>query len=554
MKHQAKLRYIDGGGKISNRNTKWIFVSGGVLSGLGKGIFIASLGRIFRSEDVRVVPIKCDGYLNVDPGTMNPIEHGEVFVLEDGGEVDMDFGHYERFLDLNCREEWNLTSGQVFKSIIDKERSGEFLGETVQLIPHVTNHIKDKLRHIADSEDADIVIVEVGGTVGDIENELYLEAIRQMKQNLPEEDSVYIHLTLVPYLESVGELKTKPTQHSVNSLQEKGIKPDIIVCRSEKELNDTAVGKISMFCNVEEDSVISNPDIENLYALPTKLKEQNIHKILKKKLDMPGIKTDIEEWKQLAESIDSSEREANIVLCGKYTELEDSYVSITEALKHASAHTNISISLSFLDSEKLEKGTENYRTLEEADGIIIPGGFGSRGFEGKIEIARYARNNKVPLLGICFGLQAMVIEFARNVCGLKSANSTEVDSDTRHPVVFILPSQREKNKKGGTMRLGAEQVRLKSGTLAADIYGIKTIEERFRHRYEVNPEYVSLLEEKDLVFSGRSTDEKIMQIVELAKQQHPFYFGVQFHPEFNSSLKNPSKVFKKFLESSYQNS
>lgn len=530
--------------------TKWIFVSGGVLSGLGKGLFSASASKLLQSKGHKVVPIKCDGYLNVDPGTMNPFEHGEVFVLNDGGEVDMDFGHYERFLGINGKFDWNLTSGKVFKSVIEKERKGEYLGKTVQLIPHVTEEIKNRFEEVADNEDADIVIIEVGGTVGDMENEIFLEAIRQMRNEKKEEDTAYIHLTLVPYLESVGELKTKPTQHSIKDLQERGIKPDFIIGRSDRELNDKIKEKISLFCNVPKEAVISNRNIGNIYRLPLLLEEQNMDELLLDKLKLSDGEEDLKEWRRLVEAMENPKDKLKIAMCGKYTDLEDSYVSIIEALKHASAHKDVEVKLKWIETTNIENNEESVeRALKDVDGVIIPGGFGSRGAEGKIKVARFSRENDIPILGLCLGLQIMVTEYARNVCGLEDANSTEVDQNTDHPVVFILPEQREIDEKGGTMRLGGEKTVVKEETRAENIYQEDEIEERFRHRYEVNPNYYKSLKENGLVFSGSAKGENIKQIIELPEKKHPFYFGTQFHPEFTSSLEDPSPVFMKFVES-----
>lgn len=530
--------------------TKWVFISGGVLSGLGKGLFSASISKLLQAKGYDIVPIKCDGYLNVDPGTMNPFEHGEVFVLDDGGEVDMDFGHYERFLDIDGKFDWNLTSGKIFKSVIEKERNGGYLGKTVQLIPHATDMIKERFFEISEKEDPDLIAIEIGGTVGDMENELFLEAVRQMQNELPEEDTVYIHLTLIPYLDAVGELKTKPTQHSVKELQSRGLDPDIIVGRSDKPLNDKIREKISLFCNVPQEAVISNKDTDNIYRVPLILKEQNLDEILLDKFQLEDRNGDLKRWKQLVNVMDQSNPKQKIAICGKYTNLEDSYVSIIEALNHASAHLELDFELKWIETTEIEREeTTPKQELSDVDGIIIPGGFGSRGAEGKIEVAEFARKNKVPILGLCFGLQIMTIEYARNVCGCKQANSTEIDSETEDPVVFILPEQREVDKKGGTMRLGAEKTLIEDNTLAKEIYGCDVVNERFRHRYEINPEYYQDLSHNRLVFSGSASGENIKQIIELPGEEHPFYFGTQFHPEFNSSLENPSPVFVQFMES-----
>ncbi|MDY6789111.1 MAG: CTP synthase (glutamine hydrolyzing) [Candidatus Nanohaloarchaea archaeon] len=525
--------------------TEWIFVTGGVLSGLGKGLLSASVAKILQSRGLKVVPVKCDGYLNIDPGTMNPIEHGEVYVLEDGGEVDMDFGHYERFLNVNGRSSWNLTSGKIFKSVIDRERRGDYLGQTVQMIPHVTDEVKDRLRSAAEEEDADVVLVEIGGTVGDIENQIFLEAVRQLRS---EEESVLIHLTLVPFLETVGEQKTKPTQHSVKELQEAGLSPDIIVGRSSEELDSDTKEKIALFCDVEERDVISNPDLENVYRLPLKLSKEGIDDSIMEKLGRKNIQAgeSLDRWKELVDSLDNPSDTVKIAICGKYTDIDDSYASIEEALKHAGAHMDTRPEIRFVDTEGVESIDEAGERLSDSDAVIIPGGFGSRGVRGKIEVARYCRENSKPLLGLCFGLQLMVVEYARNVCGLEGAHSTEIDEDTSHPVIDILPEQKEKEEKGGTMRLGSCPAYLNEGTKVRDLYGSKKVSERHRHRYEVNPEYHDMFSEDGLIVSGSSEEGRLVEFIELSG--HPFYIGTQAHPEFNSSLETPNPLFKGLLE------
>lgn len=528
---------------------KWVFISGGVLSGLGKGLLSASIGKLLQSQGYDVVPIKCDGYLNVDPGTMNPIEHGEVFVLDDGGEVDMDFGHYERFLGVEGKFEWNLTSGKVFQSVIDKERSGEYLGKTVQIIPHVTDEIKERFENVAEDEDADVMLVEVGGTVGDIENLIYLEAIRQMRSELEDDDTCLVHVTLVPYLQTVGEQKTKPTQHSVKELERLGLDADIIVGRSGDKLTDKTKEKISLFCDVPKDSVISDPDIEYVYKLPLVIQKGGLEERVTKDLNLQNGESDLDRWEELVDSLESPEKEIEIAVCGKYTKLEDSYVSIEEAFKHTSAALECGVDLNYIETTGLERGDGSPRKiLGDVDGVVIPGGFGSRGAEGKMEVIRYCRENDIPILGLCFGLQLMVAEFARNECGLEGANSTEVDEDTPHPVIDLLPEQKNVDAKGGTMRLGGQETVLQEDSVARDIYGRGEIRERFRHRYEINPEYHSILKENGLILSGRARDEEhIVQTIEL--EEHPFYFGTQFHPEFTSTFEEPSPVFLEFVRS-----
>ncbi len=529
--------------------TKWVFVTGGVLSGLGKGLVSASVGRFLQARGYDVVPIKCDGYLNVDPGTMNPIEHGEVFVLDDGGEVDMDFGHYERFLGVQGKFCWNLTSGKIFQSVIENERSGEYLGKTVQMIPHVTDEIKDRLNRVAEEENADVVVVEIGGTVGDMENMIFLEASRQMRLDKPEEDTLLLHVTLIPWLKAVGEQKTKPTQHSVKELESLGLEADMIIGRAERNLEEKTKEKISLFCNVPKDHVVSNPDVDNVYKIPLKLMEDGMDKTVTEELDLEDKGKDMEEWRNLVENMENPDGEVDIAICGKYTRLEDSYVSIKQALKHCSAHLRCGVNYRFIETTEIERGEKSAeKILDGVDGVIIPGGFGGRGAEGKIEVAKYCRENDLPILGLCYGLQLMVVEFARNVCDLKEANSTEVDSGTPHPVIDLIPEQKDVEAKGGTMRLGGQETVIDKGTVAEDIYGKNEVKERFRHRYEINPKYHSDLEENGLKLSGRAKKENhIVQIIEI--DDHPFYFGTQFHPEFTSTFEDPNPVFVEFVKS-----
>ncbi|MGM5487350.1 MAG: glutamine hydrolyzing CTP synthase [Nanobdellota archaeon] len=518
---------------------KFIVTTGGVLSGLGKGIVSASVGRLLSTKN-RVVSIKCDGYLNIDPGTMNPFEHGEVFVLDDGGEVDLDFGHYERFLNIDCKFSWNLTSGKIFQHVIEKERKGDYLGKTVQMIPHVTNAIKDRFFEIAQKENADVVLIEMGGTVGDIEMMLFNEAARQLRSEVGRDNILYIHVTYLPELECVGEQKTKPTQQSVQKLREIGIQPDIIVGRTPRTLDNDSKKKIALFCNVDQENVISDPDFDQVYELPLIFKQERLDKILEDKLSLQT--SDLANWEKLVKNIKGSRKKVSIAICGKYTKLHDSYISIMEALKHAGAHLDTAVELRWIETTEIEEGTTSVeQALQGIDGVIVPGGFGSRGSEGKIKVIQYIRENKIPFLGICLGLQIAVIEFARNVCGLKDANSTEFDKKTPHPVVDILPEQKEVTEKGGTMRLGGHDVKIKEHTRAHRIFEDTTIRRRFRHRFEVNPEYREQLEKKGLVFSGMTPDEKIMQVVEL--DNHPFFMGAQFHPELTSRLEQPSPMF-----------
>ncbi|MBN2543455.1 CTP synthase (glutamine hydrolyzing) [bacterium] len=522
---------------------KFIVVTGGVLSGLGKGISTASIGKLL-SANLKVVPIKCDGYLNTDPGTMNPIEHGEVFVLDDGGEVDMDFGHYERFLGTNTKFEWNLTMGKVFQEILENERIGKYLGKTVQYIPQVTDVIKQRFMSIARKEAADIVLIEIGGTVGDMENELYLEAVRQLGQELGRENVIYVHLTYVPKPSNTKEQKSKPTQQSVKLLNERGIWPSVIIGRADKTLNTTIKEKIAMFCNVEKEAVISGVDVSTVYEIPLLYNQEGLPAIMHKHLGIYSPPS-LLDWEKLVHKIKSPDKKVTIAICGKYTALMDSYASIIEALVHSGAHLNTRVELKWLETTRIETGkTTSAKELSNIDGVIVPGGFGTRGIEGKIEVIRYARENKIPFLGLCYGMQLAVVEYARNVCSIKGANTTEIENGkikVKEPVVCILPSQQKVTRKGGTMRLGGQDVAIKPNTQAFDIYKKRSIRQRFRHRYEINPKYVPKLEKNGLVFSGYHPKEKIMQLMELPG--HPFFMGTQFHPELISKLETPEPLF-----------
>ena len=517
---------------------KWIFVTGGVLSGLGKGLVSASVSKLLQLRGQEIVPIKCDGYLNVDPGTMNPHEHGEVFVLDDGTEVDMDFGHYERFLDVEASGDWNLTSGKIFKEVIEKEREGEYLGKTVQMVPHVTDHIKDHFRDNAEESDADVVIVEIGGTVGDMENQFYLEAVRQMRNELPESETFLIHTTLVPYLETVGEQKTKPTQHSVKELRELGLAPDMIVGRSDKELDESVREKISLFCDVQEESVISDPNLETVYELPLVFDQQNVDEIISERLGFPDRSRGLREWREKVDNL-QKDSVAKIALCGKYTDMDDSYASIEEALRHSAVELGGSVEIEQIDTENFSP-----ELLEGFDGVIIPGGFGSRGVEGKIEAINYCRRKNIPILGICYGLQLMTVEYARNVLGL-DASSEEFDDEAEDLVVKEMQDQKYIEKKGGTMRLGAYDAEVKG--LVKKIYGSEKISERHRHRFEVNPEYEDALESSGLKISGRNPDLGLAEFIELPEKN--FFVGTQAHPEFTSGFENPNPLYLEFLRS-----
>jgi CTP synthase len=521
---------------------KWIFVTGGVLSGLGKGLISASISKLLQERDQEIVPLKCDGYLNVDPGTMNPHEHGEVFVLDDGTEVDMDFGHYERFLDITGEGNWNLTSGKIFQEVIDKEREGEYLGKTVQMVPHVTDEIKDSWKQAAEQKDADIVAVEVGGTVGDIENMLYLEAVRQLRSELPTEDTFHIHATLVPFLETTGEQKTKPTQHSVKELRETGLEPDMIVGRSEQELQDETVEKISLFCDVPEKAVISDPNMEQVYELPLVFDEQDADQIVAEKMNLPGRENGMKDWRKRVQNL-KEEPVAKVAICGKYTDMDDSYVSVEAALEHAAAENGGSIEIEQLGTEDFDTEKE----LEGFDGVIIPGGFGKRGVEGKIETAKYCRENNVPLLGLCYGLQLMTIEYARNVLGL-DASSAEFAEGEKDLVIDEMPEQKDIKEMGGTMRLGSYTAELEGQV--REIYGKKEVSERHRHRYEVNNEYIEQLENEGLKISGKNKEKDLVEYIEVP--ENDYYIGTQAHPEFTSRFADPNPLYVSFIESAMQ--
>ncbi len=531
--------------------TKFIIVTGGVLSGLGKGVVTSSLGKLLKSKGLSVTAIKVDPYLNCDAGTMNPFEHGEVFVLKDGTEVDLDLGNYERFLDIDLCGDDNITTGKVYRSVIEKERAGEYLGKTVQIIPHITDEINRRVWDSADRTDADIVLVEMGGTVGDIESMPFLEASRQLHMEVGEDSKncLFIHTTLVPVLDVVGEQKTKPTQHSVQALREIGIEPDIVVGRSSDKLEESTKQKISLFCDVPKEAVISSPNAENIYQVPLILDDEGLtdyvmdkmglHELLKEKQgEEPEMKMD--DWKQFLHNYENPENEITIGLVGKYCDLEDAYVSHEEALNHCWSETRTKINIKYIESEELEENDTD-DLLNDVDGILIPGGFGTRGIEGKINAVNYARVNKLPILTICLGFQVSVIEFARNVLGYEDANSSEFDSDSPHPVIDLLPMQRGIDNMGGTMRLGAEKIYIDEDTKAHDIYEDTVIQERHRHRYEVNLNYKDEIEENGMKFSGYSHNGKRMEILEV--EDHPFFIGCQFHPEFQSRPMKPAPLF-----------
>lgn len=526
--------------------TKFVFVTGGVVSSIGKGITCASLGLLLKARGYKVALQKIDPYINVDAGTMNPFQHGEVFVTKDGAETDLDLGHYERFTSIDMTRSSNLTTGGVYGAVIEKERRGDYLGACVQVIPHITDEIKERIYGIAEETGADIVIVEIGGTVGDIEGQPFLEAIRQMKKEAGEENVVYIHVTLIAYVGPWGEVKTKPTQHSVIKLREIGIQPDILVCRSKTPLTDEMKKKISLFCSVDEEAVITGLDTTIIYEIPLRLEKEGLAKEVLKRLHLPNREPDLEEWEKVVDILRFPEREVEIALVGKYTHLRDAYISIAEALVHGGASNKARVKIRWVESTLLEEEPpEHY--LKDVGGILVAGGFGVRGVEGKINAIKYARENKIPFLGLCLGLQCAVIEFARNVCRLKGAHSSEFDPQTPHPVIDLLPEQRGIKAMGGTMRLGSYPCKLKEGSLARKCYGTDMCWERHRHRYEVNMEYLSLLEEKGLIASGLSPDGKLVEIVELPISMHPFFIATQFHPEFQSRPTNPHPLFVAFV-------
>jgi CTP synthase len=520
--------------------TKYIIVTGGVLSGLGKGIAVASIGRLLSSK-LKIIPIKCDGYLNVDPGTMNPFEHGEVFVLDDGAEVDMDFGHYERYLNVNCKMNWNLTMGRVFDMVRQKERRGDYLGKTVQYIPHVTDVIKNHIFQVAKEESADLVTVEIGGTVGDIENELFLESMRQMKEDVGKENIVYVHLTYVPIPYGVNEQKSKPTQQSVNLLKQRGIFPNIIIGRCSELLTPAIKAKISNFCDVDPEAVITGLDVEDIYEIPLIFEEEGLAEILHKKLNIYS-PPKLRKWKKFVDNMRNPEKEITVAMCGKYTQLEDSYASIVESFNHCSAHLGCKINLEWVETTDVDDTS----FMDSVDGVVVPGGFGHRGSEGKIEVIRVARERNIPFLGLCLGLQLAVVEFARHVCDLEGANSTEMDAETPHPVIDILPEQKEITTKGGTMRLGAYTALLEKGSLVQSLYKSSEASERHRHRYEVNPDYHHLLTEKGMVFSGCSQDGRLVEFIELP--DHRFFAATQAHPELKSRMESPAPLFYGFVK------
>lgn len=524
---------------------KYIFVTGGVVSGLGKGITAASLGRLLKNRGYKVTNQKFDPYINVDPGTMSPYEHGEVFVTDDGAETDLDLGHYERFTDENLTKNSSVTSGKIYQSVINKERRGDYLGKTVQVIPHITNEIKGKIYSFEDT-DIDIVITELGGTVGDMESLAFIEAIRQMGLELEKDDIVYIHVTLLPYICGSNELKSKPTQHSVKELQSFGIKPDILVCRSEQTMTDEMKGKIALFCNVKKECVIQNLTADNLYAVPLMLEEEGLATAVCKHLKLDNIEPKNEHWEDMIKDIRNiGEEKVKIAIVGKYVRLEDSYLSVAESLRHGGYANKVNVEIKYIDSEEITSETVEEK-LKDVQGIVVPGGFGNRGIQGKIETIKYARENKIPFLGICLGMQMVVVEFIRNVCGLEGVNSEEFDDCAENPVIHIMDDQKNISKKGGTMRLGAYPCKIQEGSLAHKLYKAEEISERHRHRYEFNNKYRELCEENGLKISGTSPDGSLVEIVEMP--EHPYFIAGQFHPEFKSRPDRPAPLFVGLVE------
>ena len=525
---------------------KYIFVTGGVISGIGKGVITGSLGKILQSSGVKVSAIKMDPYLNIDAGTMNPIVHGEVFVCDDGAETDMDLGTYERFLDKNLSRSNNITTGQVYMNVLQRERKGKYLGKCVQIIPHITDEIKALIRYAAKKDDTEIMIVESGGTVGDIEALPFLEALREMRIEEGSSNAIFVHVTLAPIIEEVGELKTKPTQHSVQELRRIGIQPDIIVVRAKRPLKDGHREKISLFTNVPKDHVLSSQDVKSPYLVPQILEEQNVSKIIFELLKISYKKAELSDWNDTIKDIINSKEEVNLAMIGKYAELSDSYVSINHALCHAGGVLKSKVKISWIESEELEESEKKVEELNRYNGVIVPGGFGSRGIEGKVIAANYARINKIPYLGLCFGLQLAIVSFARNVLKYDKANSTEIDPETPYPVIDILPEQKGVDELGGTMRLGGLNIIVKEGTKAYKLYRNTTIRERHRHRYEINPKYWDALQRGGLIFSGYSEDFRRIEIIELS--DHPFYMASQYHPEFVSRPGKPDPLYKGFIE------
>lgn len=524
---------------------KYIFVTGGVVSSLGKGITAASLGRLLKNRGFKIAVQKLDPYINIDPGTMSPYQHGEVFVTEDGAETDLDLGHYERFIDVNLTNKSNVTTGGIYWAVINKERSGDYLGRTVQVIPHITNEIKERVLELGRDSNADVVIVEIGGTVGDIESQPFLEAIRQLKSDLGKENVMYIHVTLIPYIRAANELKTKPTQHSVKELRGIGIQPDVIVCRSERPLTEEMIRKLALFCDIDEGAVIQAVDAFSIYEVPLKLEQEGLAKITIDKLKLAcNAPPDMSEWEKMVEAMKRLNKSISIALVGKYVKLQDAYLSVAESLRHAGLYHNYSIDIRWIYSESLE-GEDVQKVLENTDGILIPGGFGDRGIEGKINAIKYARENNIPMFGICLGMQLAVIEYARNVLGWRDANSPEFDANTQYPVINLLPEQKNIVDKGGTMRLGRYKCTIERNTLAYNAYQKDIVYERHRHRYEFNNDYKLEFVKAGMVLSGIMQERGLVEIIELS--DHPWFLATQFHPEFKSRPNKPHPLFRSFI-------
>jgi CTP synthase len=529
---------------VSGKPSKYVFVTGGVVSALGKGIVAASLGRLLKARGLHVQAQKFDPYLNVDPGTMSPFQHGEVFVTEDGAETDLDIGHYERFIDENLSRNASHTAGAIWDTVLRRERRGEFLGATVQVIPHITNEIKARIRRVEQAGPVDVVISEIGGTVGDIESLPFLEAIRQFRREVGPENVLYLHVTLVPFIEAAGELKTKPTQHSVNELRRIGIHPDVVVCRSRDELSDEIREKVALFADVDVRAVVSSPDVSDVYLVPERLQEEGLDALVCERLGIETPPAELGEWAELTDRIGERRDEVEIALVGKYVKLHDAYLSVHEALKHAGVQQGAQVRVRWVDAEHMSY-EEAVAELDRADGVLVPGGFGSRGWEGKILACRVAREREIPYLGICLGMHVAISEFARNVCAMDGANSTEMDPETPYPVIDLLPEQKEIEDLGGTMRLGAQAVELADGTRAEEAYGDSVIHERHRHRYEVNNQYRQRLADCGLVVSGTFQEGRLVEIVELP--EHPWFVASQFHPEFKSRPTRPAPLFREFV-------
>lgn len=524
---------------------KYIFVTGGVSSSLGKGIIAASLAKLLQAQGYRTTIQKLDPYINVDPGTLNPYEHGECYVTDDGAETDLDLGHYERFLNVATSQANNVTTGRIYQSVIDKERRGEFLGKTVQVIPHITDEIKHRIQILGNSGDYDIIITEIGGTVGDIESLPYIEAVRQLQWDLGENNALVIHLTLIPFLSAAGELKTKPTQHSVKTLMESGVHADILVCRTEHQLNDSIKTKLARFCNVKKEAVIQSIDASTIYDVPNLMLDEGLDKVVLEKLALKSDTPDLKRWNEFLSRHKNPKSEITIGLIGKYVELQDSYKSILESFIHAGAENEVSVNVEPIHSAYLNEGNVAFK-LEHLDGVLVAPGFGERGIEGKIEAVRYVRENNIPFLGICLGMQMAVIEFARNVLGLEDANSSEMDENCKHPVIDLMESQKNVVDKGGTMRLGAWDCTLKENSLAHSIYGSSAIKERHRHRYEFNDDYKKQIEEAGMKATGFNPETGLVEIVEIPS--HPWFIGVQYHPEYKSTVASPHPLFVAFVE------